>query len=269
MIARRPGDERPLRDRDLRGRSSCSARSRPTRTVDTRARRAARPRPPGSAAGDEIVASPARAVAAGRDLASTINATKGRPFTIVVDRDGKRVVVGPLRAQARPGRLPRRLPDPRASTGPGESLPQASWQLGPRSSAASRSDTSRSLAGLAGGRGHRGRLERGRDRPRHLGRLPAVGPGLPRRPRPDQPRARAAEPAAGAAARRRPHRDGDPRADPRPRVLAARLPALQRRRAVALRASCSTSACATTCSPAELETDAATIRAWRASAQSA
>ena len=47
-----------------------------------------------------------------------------------------------------------------------------------------------------------------------VGRVQAVGAGLPRRSRPDQPGARPDQPAAGPAARRRPHRDGDAREDP-------------------------------------------------------
>ena len=87
------------------------------------------------------------------------------------------------------------------------------------------------------------------------------------RPRLHQPRARAPEPAADPAARRRPHRDVDPRAAPRPGVLAARLPALQRGRADALHCSCSTSGSGTTSScrePARRRYDPA----WAASARS-
>ena len=106
------------------------------------------------------------------------------------------------------GRLPRRLPDPRRAR-PGRVAAAGDVERGPRSSATSRPTRRARSLGLARGRGHRGRLERGRHRRRHLATptrqslqdfLAVVGL--------DQPRARAAEPAAGAAARRRPHRDG-------------------------------------------------------------
>ena len=47
----------------------------------------------------EIVVVAGHRVAARTTIAHTINATNGRPFTIVVNRDGKRVVVGPLKAR--------------------------------------------------------------------------------------------------------------------------------------------------------------------------
>jgi regulator of sigma E protease len=57
-------------------------------------------------------------------ISKHINATEGRPFTIVVKRDGKRVVVGPLRAQRDQGvyRVGFQI---RGVSGPGESPPRA------------------------------------------------------------------------------------------------------------------------------------------------
>jgi regulator of sigma E protease len=75
--------------------------------------------------GDEILVIAGHAV--GPDtIAKTINSTHGRPFTIVVERAGHRVVVGPLRARIdqgvyRVGFAIKGVP------GPGQSLPRAVW----------------------------------------------------------------------------------------------------------------------------------------------
>ena len=85
------------------------------------------------------------------EIAKHINASGGRPFTIVVVRDGRRVVVGPLRARLDQGayRVGFQI---RAVPGPGESLPAAVsdslrvvWSV--------TSDTVSSIAGLATGQG--------------------------------------------------------------------------------------------------------------------
>ena len=58
------------------------------------------------------------------EIARHINATHGRPFTIVVDRAGRRVAVGPLRAREDQGayRVGFQI---RGAAGPGQSLPTA------------------------------------------------------------------------------------------------------------------------------------------------
>ena len=178
-----------------------------------------------------------------------------------VDRNGHIVDDRPSAREERPGHLPHRHPD--------------QGQDGPRLVASLRgAEVGPSDLGAHLGHVHRHRppllrpgdapdLELGRHRPRHGRRLPPVAPGLLLLPRLHQPRARAPEPAADPAARRRAHRDVDPRAHPGPRVLAARLPALQRDRHSRSSCSCSTSACGTICSRA-----AASISSWRASARS-
>jgi regulator of sigma E protease len=57
-------------------------------------------------------------------ISKNINATAGRPFRIVVNRDGKRVVVGPLKAQLSDGayRVGIQI---QGVSGPGDSLPTA------------------------------------------------------------------------------------------------------------------------------------------------
>jgi regulator of sigma E protease len=69
------------------------------------------------------------------DIPSHIRATGGRPFRIVVTRNGKRVVIGPLRAKEDQGAYRIGIAI-EARTGPGESLPQATgdalrltWQI--------------------------------------------------------------------------------------------------------------------------------------------
>jgi regulator of sigma E protease len=57
-------------------------------------------------------------------IARHINATHGRPFTILVDRAGKKVTVGPLRAKLDEGAY-RVGFEIEATTGPGQSFPKA------------------------------------------------------------------------------------------------------------------------------------------------
>jgi regulator of sigma E protease len=85
------------------------------------------------------------------EIARTINGTHGRPFTIVVKRDGKRVVVGPLRARLDAGvyRVGFQI---RGVSGPGDSLPEATWKA-VRVVGQVTSDTTTALLGLAAGEG--------------------------------------------------------------------------------------------------------------------
>ncbi len=85
-------------------------------------------------------------------IATHINATAGRPFTIVVLRGGRRVALGPLRAQLDQGvyRVGFQI---RAVSGPGESLPAAVVDA-LRVTGSVTSDTVRSIAGLAARPGH-------------------------------------------------------------------------------------------------------------------
>ena len=73
------------------------ATSVPTRTIGTV--------PAGSPAkaagikvGDKVIAIGSQAVTPD-DMSSTINATHGRPVTVTVIRNGKRLTLGPLRAR--------------------------------------------------------------------------------------------------------------------------------------------------------------------------
>ena len=101
-------------------------------------------------AGDRVVAVAGRPVTA-KQIAPAIRATGGRPFRIVVERDGTRTTLGPLRAQLTDGAYRIGIAIDEA-TGPGESLPAAAkdslsltWQV-----------TSSTVAGL-------GHLARGQD----------------------------------------------------------------------------------------------------------
>src|SRR3954452_11963298 len=121
----------------------------PTRTVDSvlKGHPAAAARLRG---GDEILVVAGHRVPAD-GIAHSINATKGRSFTILVDRDGKRVVVGPLKAKLDQGayRVGFQI---RGKNGPGESLPEAMWHS-VRIVGSVTKDTTTALAGLAGGQG--------------------------------------------------------------------------------------------------------------------
>jgi regulator of sigma E protease len=86
-----------------------------------------------------------------KDIPDAINATHGRPVTVVVDRAGKRVVLGPMRPRLDQGRyrIGFRLT---GTIGPGESPPAAiedalgvTWSV--------TSQTGQSLAGLVTGKG--------------------------------------------------------------------------------------------------------------------
>jgi regulator of sigma E protease len=84
-------------------------------------------------------------------IATHINATHGRPFRLVVQRDGRRVVLGPMRAQLDQGAY--RIGFVIATkSGPGQSPPEAVWSslrlLGTLTK-----ETGTSMAGLAHGKG--------------------------------------------------------------------------------------------------------------------
>ena len=117
MIAAGPADERRSSRSSSSSASSCSAR--PRRRARSTTRAAGPPgrgrRPAGGRPRSSSSPAPRRRRRRSR---RRINATHGRPFTIVVDRDGKRVVARPAPRAARPGRLPRRLPDPGRRPGP-------------------------------------------------------------------------------------------------------------------------------------------------------
>jgi len=122
-----------------------------TRTVDT----VIRGKPAAAAglhAGDRIVTVAGHRVTPD-DISKSINATHGRPFTIVVVRGGHRVTVGPLRARLDQGvyRVGFQI---RGVPGPGESFPQACWSA-VRLTWLVTSETVKSLAGLFVGNGTR------------------------------------------------------------------------------------------------------------------
>ena len=122
-----------------------------TRTVDT----VIRGKPAAAAglhAGDRIVTVAGHRVTPD-DISKSINATHGRPFTIVVVRGGHRVTVGPLRARLDQG-VYRVGFEIRGVSGPGESFPRACWSA-VRLTWLVTSETVKSLAGLVLGNGTR------------------------------------------------------------------------------------------------------------------
>ncbi len=86
-----------------------------------------------------------------REISRHINATHGRPFTIVVERNGKRVSVGPLRAKLDQGayRVGFQI---RAVAGPGQSFPKA-VSSSVRVVGSVTSETVKSIGGLVVGEG--------------------------------------------------------------------------------------------------------------------
>jgi regulator of sigma E protease len=106
----------------------------------------------GIKAGDEIVSIRGRAVTSG-EIPLLINATQGKPFTLVVLRDRKRLTIGPLRARKDQG-VYRIGVTIKGVSGPGDSLPTAvgdSFRL----TGQVISETASSLVGLAHGQGTR------------------------------------------------------------------------------------------------------------------
>jgi len=106
----------------------------------------------GLRAGDSILVVNGRRVAPDT-ISTTIGATQGKPFTIVVERHGRRMTIGPLRARRTQGAY-RVGFEIRGEAGPGQSLPQACvsslrvvWRVS--------DGTIRSIAGLFVGSGTR------------------------------------------------------------------------------------------------------------------
>ncbi len=106
----------------------------------------------GLRAGDQILVVAGHRVTP-ETIAKNINATHGRPFTIVVDRHGRRVVLGPLRARLDQG-VYRVGFEIRGVPGPGQSLPQAVWSSLRVVGAVTR-ETVRGIGGLIVGKGTR------------------------------------------------------------------------------------------------------------------
>jgi len=124
--------------------------------VVTRTVAAVLPNHPASAAGlragDEIERVAGRSVEP-EDIPKAIDATRGRPFTIVVRRDGRAVTLGPLRARRDQGHY--RVGFQIAGRpGPGQSLPQACWSA-VRVIGLVTAETARSLYGVVTGTGTR------------------------------------------------------------------------------------------------------------------
>jgi regulator of sigma E protease len=84
------------------------------------------------------------------DIPKHIRATEGRQFTIVVNRNGKRVVIGPLSAKEDHGAYRIGIAI-EARTGPGESVPRAGWDA-LRLTWSITDDTVRGIGHLATGR---------------------------------------------------------------------------------------------------------------------
>ena len=85
-----------------------------------------------------------------KQIPKRIRATKGRPFEIIVKRNGKRVVIGPLRAREDHGAYRIGIAI-EARTGPGESLPAATGDA-LRLTWGITADTVRGIGHLAAGR---------------------------------------------------------------------------------------------------------------------
>ena len=125
------------------------ASTEPTRTVE----RVLAGKPAataGLAPGDRILRIAGAAVQPD-EISRHINATHGRPFTIVVARNGKRVTVGPLRAKLDQGvyRVGFQI---RAVAGPGQSFPKA-VSSSVRVVGSVTSETVKSIGGLVVGQG--------------------------------------------------------------------------------------------------------------------
>jgi regulator of sigma E protease len=104
----------------------------------------------GMHAGDRIVSIDGHRITPD-DITTRINATKGRPFRIVVVRHGERVVLGPLRARQEQGRYRVGFAI-RGVLGPGESFPVAVGSAG-RLAWLVTSGTVKSIGGLFVGSG--------------------------------------------------------------------------------------------------------------------
>src|SRR5205823_5831704 len=104
-------------------------------------------------AGDRILAVAGRRVTP-LQISRRINATHGRPFSIVVARDGHRVTIGPLRAKLNDQGAYRVGFGIKGVLGPGESFPHACRDAA-RLTWLVTSETVKSLAGLFVGTGTR------------------------------------------------------------------------------------------------------------------
>ena len=173
----------------------------------------------GVLAGDRILAINGKQVD-GDSIRPTIQASRGAPLTLTVERGGKTVHLVPVR------------PEKSEEYGVVGSIGQSFRVDG-------RGDTgNRAIARPARDRRRTRDLQPRRHRPGLVRSGPAGHGHLPLGARPDQPLARAPEPAAAAAPRRRPHRlladRGDPRPRGRARGLRAGLDGRDRRRPAAL-----------------------------------
>jgi regulator of sigma E protease len=103
----------------------------------------------GLRAGDEILVVDGNRIAEPEDIPTGIRATEGRPFTLVVVRDGERVTLGPVRARLDDGvyRIGFALS---GEPGPGQSAPEAAWSA-VRSIGLITAETGRALVSLAQG----------------------------------------------------------------------------------------------------------------------
>jgi regulator of sigma E protease len=121
----------------------------PTRKVDSVLKKSAAAAA-GLRAGDRILSIAGHRVVPDT-ISNHINATHGRPFRLVVIRNGHRVVLGPLRAKLDAGRY--RIGFAIAAVhGPGESPPTAAWSS-VRLVGSVTKDTVVSVAGLIRGQG--------------------------------------------------------------------------------------------------------------------
>jgi len=104
----------------------------------------------GLRAGDSILVVSGTRVTDPDHISTLVNATKGKPFRLVVERHGRRVTLGPLRARLDGGayRVGFQI---RGINGPGESLPGAAWHA-VRVVGYVTHDTATSIAELATGR---------------------------------------------------------------------------------------------------------------------
>jgi regulator of sigma E protease len=100
--------------------------------------------------GDDVLRVAGQPVRSADDIPREIRATQGKPFTLVVRRDGRRVVIGPVRAEQMQGAYRIGIAIEQR-VGPGESLPAAlgdslglTWAI--------TSDTVRGIGHLATGR---------------------------------------------------------------------------------------------------------------------
>ena len=156
VIAAGPVDERRLRPRALRGRLHAPAPRASTRGVAERARRATRRSTAGLQRRRRDRARSPASASTPTTIPAAINATRGRPFTIVVDRHGRRVDDRPAAgAQASTAASTGSASRSRPSTAPASRSPQRARELArpdrrrsprARSAASASSSTARARA---------------------------------------------------------------------------------------------------------------------------